>query len=212
MIIPENLFVAIDLLVIGIFLFCLIKAIKNGFLYELINLIFLALSFVAGWFVSPVLANNVSIMKINSENELNAKVIRDLNIQITVNTIIWFIIIILILNLIFILIRPLFKSICKLPLIGPVNRILGIILGVFRAFVITILLSILLTMPVIKNAKQIKNETVLVYVDKVTDISTKFIINNINLDNIKKEIEDFDVDEARNDLNTWLIEQGIINE
>lgn len=210
--IPQNLFIIIDILVAIILLFGIIKGCINGFAYELINLVFLALSFVAAWFISPILANKVPIFKLDVENDLVNKMYETTNASLMINNIIWIIILVLFLNLIFLLVKPLFKTISKIPVIGAVNRILGGLLGFLRSFIICLLISVLITLPIIKNGKEVKENTVLKYGDDITKFATKYIVNSINLDGIKDELDNFDVDDARDDLTNWLIEQGVLDE
>lgn len=210
--IPSNLFIFIDILIVIIFLFCIIKGLINGFVFELINILFLALSFAVAWFISPIFASKVPLIVLDVKNELALKLIEFSDAVILVNNLLWLVIIVLILNLLFMIIKPIFKKISKIPVIGPFNRVLGGILGGLRAFVICLLISVLLSMPVIQNGKDVNEGTVLKYADDVTSYATNLILNNINLDKIKEEFDDFDVDKARNDLASWLIDQGIFNE
>lgn len=210
--IPSNLFIFIDILIVVIFLFCIIKGLINGFVFELINILFLALSFAVAWFISPIFASKVPLIVLDVKNELALKLIEFSDAVILVNNLLWLVIIVLILNLLFMIIKPIFKKISKIPVIGPFNRVLGGILGGLRAFVICLLISVLLSMPVIQNGKDVNEGTVLKYADDVTSYATNLILNNINLDKIKEEFDDFDVDKARNDLASWLIDQGIFNE
>ena len=212
MIFPDYMSYIIDMLVVAIFLFCVVRAFRNGFVYELINFIFLGISILAGWFLSPILAIKASLFNIELDNELAAKLIDSNNISIVINTVVWFIIIVLVLNLLFVLIKPVFKALTKVPVLGSINKLLGGILGLIRAFIICLLLSVLITLPVIKNGKDIKNNSILRFGDDITNITTKFLVDNVDLDNLKHEISSFDADAARNDLQTWLIQQGVLNE
>ena len=212
MIFPDFMSYIIDMLVVAIFLFCVVRAFRNGFVYELINFIFLGISILAGWFLSPILAIKASLFNIELDNELAAKLIDSNNISIVINTVVWFIIIVLVLNLLFVLIKPVFKALTKVPVLGSINKLLGGILGLIRAFIICLLLSVLITLPVIKNGKDIKNNSILRFGDDITNITTKFLVDNVDLDNLKHEISSFDADAARNDLQTWLIQQGVLNE
>lgn len=210
--IPNSLFIIVDILIAAIILFCIIKGAINGFVYELINFLFLGLSFVVGWFLSPIFACKLTIFKPEISNELASKLMDATNLTIIINNYLWLIIIVLILNLIFMLIKPLFKSISKIPFLGFFNRIFGSLLGAIRGFVICLLVSALITSPIVKNGNEVKAGTLLNYVDDITNASTNFILENINIDSIKDNFEDFDVDKAREELSLWLSDQGILDE
>lgn len=210
--IPSNLFIFIDILVAAIFLFCIIKGVLNGFLYELINLLFLAVSFGIGWFLSPIFADKAPLFKFSLNNDALDKIANSNKTSYLINNIIWLVIIVLILNLLFLFIKPLFKKLSKIPLIGTVNRVLGGFLGSFRALIICLLISVLISMPIIKNGKTVINSTVLKYGDDVTKFATKLIIDNVDLESLKNDIDDFDVDTYRQELTEWLINNGVLDE
>lgn len=210
--IPNSAFIVIDIILIAVIVFCLIKGILNGFVYGFINLIFLTASSFFAWFISPVLANKVALFTYTSENAVADKLIEQANLNLIINNLLWFIIITVVLNLLFALIKPLFKTISKIPIVGGLNKFLGGLLGFVRGFVICILISIFLSLPIIKNNTEVKNETILKYVEGITDEATKFLVKNINFDELIKDANSFDVDKARENLSKWLIEQGILDE
>lgn len=207
--IRTDLLFVIDVIIVTVGVFCIIKGYINGFFYELINFIFILLSIVLAWFISPVLSKAYPIFKLNSGNELVDTISDTLNLNSLFNNILWFIIVVFGLIVLSLLLKPLFKKLCKVPVLGFFNRVLGALFGILNAFVVVLLISILLSLPVIKNGKEVKQKTLLKYTDSVSKLVNNYIVNNINLDELD---ENFDVDNSRRELYDYLVEQGFIDE
>ena len=206
--IPKDYFIYVNIVVAIVFILNIFKSYKNGFIYELVNLAFLVFSILCSWFIAPVLANKVFIYDANKlvDNKLPLD-----NINVFVNTIIWFVLLLLILNVLFLLLKPLLKFFSKIPVLGTVNKILGGIVGIIYGLFITIIISLILTLPIFTNGKEVVDNTVLKYANILNKEVTKIVIKNVNLDEIYKNTEGFNVEDARKDLENWLIEQGVID-
>lgn len=212
MVIDERAYLIIDIFVISLMLFCIIKGAIDGFLYELINVLFLFVALFAAWLISPICANNLPLFDIKTENELLDLIADVSNLNAVVNNILWFIILVFAILIIFLVIRPLLKKICKIPLFGNFNRILGGLLGVIYGFILVLLFTVFLMLPIFKNGKQAKDNTILKYTDTATKFTTKFLLNNVNLERIKENVSNFDAEKARKDLYDLLVKQGILDE
>ena len=57
----------------------------------------------------------------------------------------------------------------------------------------------------IKNFNEVKENTLLKYTDKLSQTVMKVSIDNLNLNSLKKYIDDFDVDESRETFTKWGI-------
>ena len=207
--IRTDLLFVIDVIIVTVCVFCIVKGYINGFFYELINFIFILLSIVLAWFVSPVLSKAYPIFKLNSGNELIDTISSTLNLNTLFNNVLWFVIVVFVLIILSLLLKPLFKKLVKVPVLGFFNRLLGAIFGILNSFIIILLISIFLSLPVIQNAKEVKQKTLLRYTDKVSKVVNNYIVNNIDLDAVG---DDLDVDKARRELYDYLLEQGFIDE
>ena len=105
----------------------------------------------------------------------------------------------------------LFKSISKIPVIGTLNRVLGLFLGFFNATIIVLALSMLLSTPLVKNGSEVREETYFRYVDKYSKMALSCLGENISLETFKDKIESFNVDEARESFKNWLMSQEIMH-
>ena len=50
------------------------------------------------------------------------------------------------------------------------------------------------------------------YVNIITDKAINYATENMDLEKFARTVEDFDITTAREDLNKWLIEEGIFHE
>lgn len=209
MTIPKNWFMFINIIVAVVFLIYIFKSYKNGFVYELVNLVFLVLSVIASWIIAPILASKISIFDVNQVSDAP---IPSKDVNIIINSLIWFIIILVLLNVLFLLIKPLLKFVSKIPLLGTVNKVLGGIVGILYGLFVTIIISMIFTMPIFKNGKEVVDNTILKYANSLNKTMTKYVVENIDLSKVSKYSDDFNVDTARKELETWLISQGVIDD
>lgn len=199
----------VNVTILLIYLILVVIAYKNGFLYEVlglfINLIILFLSYL----LAPLLASKITLINI----DLSAyPILAIFNLNELFNTIIFFVLIFFVLSIFGFLIKNLFKSVSKIPFLGFFNRILGIAVGFINATIITLLLSLLVSLPFINNGKQIKEESLFKYVNVITNKALVSLSDYIDIDSLSNNIEGLDINRARDELNKWLIEQGVFHE
>lgn len=199
----------VNVTILLIYLILVVIAYKNGFLYEVlglfINLIILFLSYL----LAPLLASKITLINI----DLSAyPILAIFNLNELFNTIIFFVLIFFVLSIFGFFIKNLFKSVSKIPFLGFFNRILGIAVGFINATIITLLLSLLVSLPFINNGKQIKEESLFKYVNVITNKALVSLSDYIDIDSLSNNIEGLDINHARDELNKWLIEQGVFHE
>ena len=202
--IPNTYFIYINIGIILVYLLFIIIGYKKGFLFELVSLIYSVLSCLIAWFVSPVLASTYPIVKLaelQSDTDLISKLI---NLDAISNTIIYFVIVFLVLKLVYLLLAFILKGINKVPVIGKFNKLLGGLAGIINATIVVLILSTLLNLPIFENGNQIKKETFFIYVHEYSQNALKYVLDNVDLNNIKKQFKDFDIESARNDFKEWL--------
>lgn len=202
MLIPESYFIYISIFVIALYIVLMIIGYNKGFLFELVNMLYTILSIFIAWVVSPVLAKKfplISIEKIDSQYSLLNTFF---NLDNLLNNIAYFIITFLILKILYIFISLLTKSMNKIPVLGKLNKILGMFTGIFNATLITMALSMLLTLPLFKNGKDVREKTILKYVNKYSDQAISYIVDKITLNNIDGDI--LDVESYREEFLKWL--------
>ena len=202
MLIPESIYPYISLFIIALYVVLMIIGYNKGFLYGIVNMLYTILSLFISWLVSPVLAKMfpiISIEKIDSQYTLLNSLFK---IDTILNNTAYFIIIFLFLKVIYIFISLLTKSLNKLPVIGGLNKILGMFIGIFNATIITLALSMLLTLPLFKNGNDVKEKTIFKYVNNFSVNTMSYIAGKIASSNIGSN--NFDVTAYREELFKWL--------
>ena len=204
MLVPKSIFVFIDIFVIALFLIFMIIGYKKGFFYELLSLVYTALSCLGAWFLAPIFANLYPIIKlknITTEIEIINKFV---DLEAVLNSIVYFVIVFLLFKLLYIILVTLFKGVNKVPVVGKLNKFFGLLVGVLNAAIVSLLLSMLLTLPIFKNGNEIINGTVFKYVNKYSETILSYTIDNINLDHMKEQFDSFDVNAAREQFKEYL--------
>ena len=202
MIIPQNVFIYITLLIIALYIAMIIIGYHKGFLYELISFVYTALSLAVAWLVSPVLAQQFPLINPEKLGDKYKLIVSLLPVEKVLNIATYFIIVFLVLKVFYIFISMLLKSLNKLPLIGNLNQILGAFSGIINATIITLAISMLFTLPVFKNGNEVREGTILKYVNKYSTQACSFVLQKISTD--KLDLNDLNVTELREWFNNWL--------
>ncbi|GEM_PF-1412404 len=210
--IPENLFLYINIIIGVIYLINIIEAVSKGLLYEVVKLAFNVLGIYLSYRFALLMAENYPLFNIDLgilEGLVDANGIG--------NTIIWFIILLVVFKILMMIILPLLKFLSKVPVLGFINRIGGLIFGLINATIIVMLLSLVLTLPVFENGEEVKNGTLIRYVSDAVDMVKEYVLNqeivDINLDELNiKDITDM-IDETAvesfDDVKEFIDELGI---
>ena len=194
--------IAVNILVGIIYIVSLVTAYKHGFVYEALNLLLSVASLAVGWFAAPILAEQLTLIKAESfEDVLLRSLTPFLNIGL------WFLIIVLIFRLILTFIVPLFKGISKVPVIGTLNRIFGILAGALNATIWVILLAMFLALPIIPHGKEIRSQSVLAPISDFSNHLLSEVSSQITAEEIGDEVE-----ELRQTFRQWLEQQEFLNE
>lgn len=202
--IPSQAFIFINILVVIVYVSCVITLYKKGFLYGIFKLLSTIGALILAWILAPVLQSLFTFIKLNDTYTQSLIII--------LNTIIWFIILFILIKIVCLFFAPLLKKVSKIPVLGSVNKIGGILIGIIDATIVILIMSMLLKTPLIKNPQEVKQGTYIKYVDNLTSKGIELIVDNVDLTKIKENVSDFDVDKTRSEIKTWLKQQGIINE
>lgn len=205
MVISSEYFIYINVAIVLIYVIFAIVGYKNGLALQVIDLIYNILAVVVAWFVSPILAAHFPLVKLD-------ELYTALGLNVLIDTLLYCVIIFLVLKLIYLFIKPLFKGVTKLPIIGFINKIGGFFFGLINATIVLLLISMLLNTPLFSNGKEVKSNTYLKYCESLSQKALEITLNHINLDSIKDSVDNFDVDKTREEFDKWLTKQGIFND
>ncbi|MBO7676812.1 MAG: CvpA family protein [Erysipelotrichaceae bacterium] len=205
--VPSQFFIYINIFIIVLYLVIIFFGYKKGFLYEMISLVYTALALGAAWFLSPVLASVFPIVDLTSVTQGQYQILSTmLNLNSIVNIVIYFILTFLVLKVLYIFISLLLKSMNKIPVIGKFNQILGGAFGFVNATLIVLSLSMLCSLPILKNGEEIRQGTILKYITKYSDMALNYVMKEVGNYNLKQDFTDFDIESYREDLKQWIIQ------
>ena len=204
MVIPQNSFIYISVFIIAIYVIMMIVGYKRGLLYELVGLLFTLLSVAVAWFVSPVLADLFPIIDLENLSEETKILSKLFDLNQLINTVAYFLIVFLILKLLYFFVSLLLKSLNNIPVIGTLNKFLGSVFGMLNATIIVLCLSMLLSLPIISNGKEVRENTILKYMSRFSSETLHMVAEWVGDANLKEKTEDFDVDLYRQEFEEWL--------
>ena len=212
MVINENLYIFISLAVIAIYVLLIISGYKHGFIYELVSMLYTAIALALAWFMSPVLADLFPLVDLSTMDG-QLKLLNELfALNSMINTVIHFLLVFLVMKLLYFLIAALTKSLNNIPVIGKFNQFLGAFAGFLNATLIVLVFTMLLTTPLFKNGKDVRDHTLLKLVSDTSDKALSYVIGKVSSSDLKSEGVNLDVDAYREELKEWLLEFDFAHE
>lgn len=202
MVITSAYFTYLNLALIILYLAFVVIGYKNGLILQIVDLVYNILALFVGYFLAPILASHFPIVKLD-------EVYMALKLNVLMDTLIYMIIVFILLKLLYLIIKPLFGFVSKIPLIGFVNDIGGALMGIVNATIVVLLFCMLLNTPLFKNGNEVKEKT---YLKTINGLSYKALEFSMDHFDFQKEFKDFDIDKTRMAFDKWLEEQGIFDE
>lgn len=202
MVISSAYFTYLNLALIILYLAFVVIGYKNGLILQIVDLVYNILALFIGYFLAPILASHFPIVKLD-------EVYMALKLNVLMDTLIYMIIVFILLKLLYLIIKPLFDFVSKIPLIGFVNDIGGALMGIVNATIVVLLFCMLLNTPLFKNGNEVKEKT---YLKTINGLSYKALEFSMDHFDFQKEFKDFDIDKTRMAFDKWLEEQGVFDE
>ena len=202
MVILSAYFIYLNLALIILYLAFVVIGYKNGLILQIVDLVYNILALFIGYFLAPILASHFPIVKLD-------EVYMALKLNVLMDTLIYMIIVFILLKLLYLIIKPLFGFVSKIPLIGFINDIGGALMGIVNATIVVLLFCMLLNTPLFKNGNEVKEKT---YLKTINGLSYKALEFSMDHFDFQKEFKDFDIDKTRMAFDKWLEEQGVFDE
>lgn len=202
MVISSAYFTYLNLALIILYLAFVVIGYKNGLILQIVDLVYNILALFIGYFLAPILASHFPIVKLD-------EVYMALKLNVLMDTLIYMIIVFILLKLLYLIIKPLFGFVSKIPLIGFVNDIGGALMGIVNATIVVLLFCMLLNTPLFKNGNEVKEKT---YLKTINGLSYRALEFSMDHFDFQKEFKDFDIDKTRMAFDKWLEEQGVFDE
>ena len=202
MVISSAYFTYLNLALIILYLAFIVIGYKNGLILQIVDLVYNILALFIGYFLALILASHFPIVKLD-------EVYMALKLNVLMDTLIYMIIVFILLKLLYLIIKPLFGFVSKIPLIGFVNDIGGALMGIVNATIVVLLFCMLLNTPLFKNGNEVKEKT---YLKTINGLSYKALEYSMDHFKFENEFKDFDIDKTRMAFDKWLEEQGVFDE
>lgn len=202
MVISSAYFTYLNLALIILYLAFVVIGYKNGLILQIVDLVYNILALFIGYFLAPILASHFPIVKLD-------EVYMALKLNVLMDTLIYMIIVFILLKLLYLIIKPMFGFVSKIPLIGFVNDIGGALMGIVNATIVVLLFCMLLNTPLFKNGNEVKEKT---YLKTINGLSYKALEFSMDHFDFQNEFKDFDIDKTRMAFDKWLEEQGVFDE
>jgi len=197
-----GIFLYINIAIVIVYIISIFKSYRKGFIYEALMLVVTFCSFYLAYMLSSPLASAFPLLKAENFDEKMYQVLAPM-----LNQVLWFALIVLFFKLVTLFILPIFKIFTKIPLIGPINKFLGGIVGFLNATVWLYLFSILLALPLFSNGKEIRDNTLFSLVNNQANSTITYIMDNFDLKTFNQNIYQY-----REQFALWLIERTIEGE
>ena len=209
MTLPASIFQYMNIAILVFVGLMLIYGYFKGFLLQIFSiLIFIAVAFVS-WLIAPALAKAVPLMQANEQ--FNVIPIIGPLFQDSINTIFWFIIIVVGLMILSLFFKPVLKGIGKIPIIKTVNRVLGLLLAGLKAAVVLILVALLFNSGLFTNGKALVTQSYLGQLMPVTQSMVDSLSAKFDPSGLVGKImtgSEFSVDDTIA-LENWLSEKKV---
>ena len=147
------------------FLFVIYRGYKRGLILQVVDLVGTVVSLFAGWLFSEPLSRAFPIFK-NAGIGINSI---DQAISHQLNRLIWILLIFVVIRLLLLLVTPIASAISKAPVIKQVNSSIGGVFSVVMFAVKLLLLTFLLSLPLVKNGQDIITNSWLSYVEPLSE-------------------------------------------
>ncbi len=209
MIIPSQFSLLFTLIAIAFLVGLTYSGYKDGFITKALELLSTVVSIVLSWVIADHLKTTIFLFP-KDYNLLSDTPIGSVIYQ-SVNRMLLFIVIFILLRIIVFLLKPLFKSFNWVPLVGGINRILGSIFGFVQGVLFVFILTFLLSTPLFANGEVILQKSGLVVVkDMYRSLMFMFDDTFDSIESIQKVITPANElkDDDYTNITTWLEKQG----
>lgn len=196
-----DIFDIINIVIVIAYLVMIYRGATTGFLVQLANMLGIIASFIISSYVSPVLSEYIDLWP-HAWTFTNIELLNEVFYS-KLNELAWFFLTLIIINIIFVIIKPAFKSIQKIPFIKQISALLGGTISVFVTTFWALMISLLLTTPLIKNGNIYVDNTFLKDIKFYSEIIIGGVMDPIN-DNLTITRILNDIEKLNDDDKTWL--------
>ena len=204
MYIPNSVFSFINIAIILICLLNIVMGYKKGLVYQLLTLLSFVGAFLVAYLLAPIFAGHIALIP-------NQGTVVDMISAQLLNYVIWLVLILVVAKIVFSIVIQVSRIVSHIPLIGFVNKVAGAAFGLVNSAIWVMIISALLMTPVFKNGLEVRENTYLKPFNEVTNQIVLKITEFVDLDSLNIDASGADVEAVRQNLEAWLVEQGILD-
>lgn len=144
----------------------LFSGFQKGFLNRLLSFIAWLCTIVGGWFLAGFLARNIQLFP---TQYLQEGILQDV-IASLLNFWVFYILLVIIIRLLFLFLKPIINKVGNLPILKQVNQMLGTIFGFLITVIVSLLLTVILKVPLFENGQEVIDQTILRFSDPIVEL------------------------------------------
>lgn len=148
------------IIVVGVIFLCM--AYRKGFMRQLLDVISLVASYIVSGMLCGAMATVFPLYQISTP----VLIINDISTSL-MNSIIWFVILIVVFRVIYWILCFLMRGTSKIKALSFINRMLGLVLGAVKVLLILGVITIFLKLPFIENGSLFVQSGVLSFVNEL---------------------------------------------
>lgn len=185
------------------------RGYKRGLILQVVDLVSTFVALFAAWILAPVFEKIYSFVEVSGNGYVTISQL----VGQQANRLIWVVVLFIIIRIALLVIKPIASLISKMPLVKQVNSSVGGVFSILYFFIKLVILTVILTTPVVKNGNEVIEKTPLKYVQQVSEPIVEQVFDFIGRNEAFQSIlfEQRLSDSQAASLETWLKSKGFTN-
>lgn len=183
----NNSTLILNLILVSILAFYLIRGYTKGFVTQFFGFFSLIVSIVFAWFLYLPFGK---LFPVTPKAFVPFQdTILDVFFYEKVNALVWFVILFVIGVIVMRILKGVFNVVSKVPGISLANRVLGMVFGFINFVIISYIAIYLLSLPIFSNGNDLINRSLLNTIVKVSDTVSPMIVDKLEVNQILEIFE-----------------------
>lgn len=169
MTLPYNFSNYINIALILVYAFYIIRGYRKGLLAQLLSIVGMLAALILAWLLAPQLAHAVPLIPSNLDL-FSAPFIGESLFQIS-NSVVWYVIVFVVVNIIMtFVVKPAAKTIHAIPIANLLNHIAGALFGIIVPTILALVATFVLSSPLFVNGRSVVEASLLNPLTNISDI------------------------------------------
>ena len=175
--IQESWIPILNIIIVGIFVYCFVRGWHHGFLRMILSLIGTLGAIYGAWLLAPLLEKKISIWP-QAWTPMQDSIFSSL-IYPVFNKVAWFFLLFILIKIIFFVLDKVLKVLQKLPLVKQAAEILGGVVGILEAVIWCVILSLILCTPLFSNGADAVDQSFLLTIQNTNNVVLNTVLKPI---------------------------------